>query len=260
MKTWKIYKHTLVIDCPHKGWSYIGQTSKNNLNQRWKNGWGYKAKQKNGDNTAFWNAVQKYGWDSFEHTIIEANITTLEEANLREQYWISYYNTFIGNPNCHGYNMTPGGSGYSCKHTSAAKAKISQKLKGRKLSAEHKEKIGKANKGHRMSEKQKRAISTARTGKHLSAECRSKISQSNKGKHFFVMSDEQKIKLSLAAKGKPKPKKNYKIRCIETNEIFLSCIEASKKHNIHRSAICNCVNGKAKTAGGYHWERIKEAE
>ena len=72
--------------------------------------------------------------------------------------------------------MTPGGSGYSCKHTSAAKTKISQKLKGRKLSAEHKEKIGKANKGHRMSEKQKRAISTARTGKHLYAECRSKIS------------------------------------------------------------------------------------
>lgn len=148
--------------------------------------------------------------------------------------------------------MTPGGSGYSCKHTSATKAKISQKLKGCKLSTEHKEKIGKANKGHRMSEEQKEAISKAHAGKHLSAEQKAKISQSNKGKHFFVMSEEQKIKLSLAIKGKPRPKKDCKIRCIETNEVFLSCIEAGKKHNIHRSAICNCINGKAKTAGGYH--------
>ena len=148
--------------------------------------------------------------------------------------------------------MTPGGSGYSCKHTAAAKTKISQKLKGRKLSAEHKEKIGKANKGHKLSEEQKKAISKAVTGRHLSAEHKAKISQSNKGKHFFIMSDEQKIKLSLAHSGKPNPKKNYKIRCIETDEIFLSCIEAGKKYNIHRSAICNCVNGKAKTAGGYH--------
>ena len=40
MKTWKIYKHTLLVDCEHTGWSYIGLTCQD-VKDRWSNGKGY---------------------------------------------------------------------------------------------------------------------------------------------------------------------------------------------------------------------------
>lgn len=105
-KTWVIYKHTLILDCPHKGWSYIGQT-RTPTKVRWKSGYGYTK-----NCNTFYNAIQKYGWDNFSHEIIEDGITTLEEANEREKYWIAYYHTFIRDPECRGYNMTPGGGAH----------------------------------------------------------------------------------------------------------------------------------------------------
>lgn len=82
---------------------YIGQTSQE-VERRWrKEGEGYK------DSIKFWNAIQKYGWDNFEHIILEKNLTQ-EEANEREVYWITYFDTF--NNDDKGYNMTPGGNNY----------------------------------------------------------------------------------------------------------------------------------------------------
>ena len=45
---------------------YIGQTIQS-PEERWKNGNGYKGCY------YFYNAIQKYGWDNFEHIILEQN-------------------------------------------------------------------------------------------------------------------------------------------------------------------------------------------
>lgn len=100
-KTWIIYKHI----CKVNGKYYIGLTSQKDLNQRWKNGNGYK------NNPLFYNAIKKYGWDAFNHEVIENNISTLKEANERERYWISHYHSWKYDPECNGYNITPGGDG-----------------------------------------------------------------------------------------------------------------------------------------------------
>lgn len=105
-RTWVIYKHTLIEDCEHYGWSYIGQTC-TPTKIRWKSGYGYTK-----NNQVFRSAIDKYGWDKFTHEIIEEGIQTLEEANEREKYWIAYYHTFIRDPECRGYNMTPGGGAH----------------------------------------------------------------------------------------------------------------------------------------------------
>ena len=42
---------------------YIGITSQA-VNKRWKNGKGYKS------SPYFYNAIQKYGWNNFEHNIL----------------------------------------------------------------------------------------------------------------------------------------------------------------------------------------------
>lgn len=52
----------------------------------------------------FWNAIHKYGWEDFDHEILEQNISSQKEANDRECYWVSFYDTFYS-----GYNLTLGG-------------------------------------------------------------------------------------------------------------------------------------------------------
>lgn len=98
-KTWIIYKHT----CRITNKAYIGQTSQANPNQRWRNGNGYKPRSST-YTALFWNAIQKHGWENFDHEILESGITSQEEANNREIYWIAFYDTFYN-----GYNLTLGG-------------------------------------------------------------------------------------------------------------------------------------------------------
>ena len=96
--SWYIYKHTN----KKNGKVYIGQTCQK-LNNRWQNGKGYS------NCRLFNNAIQKYGWDGFDHEILESDIKTIEEANEKEAYYIKKYNSYINYKNSNGYNMTPGG-------------------------------------------------------------------------------------------------------------------------------------------------------
>lgn len=91
-KTWVIYRHINNIN----GKSYIGQTCQNPPSLRWRDGKHYAG--------YFAQAINKYGWDNFSHEILEEGITTQEEANQRESYWINFYDSFNN-----GYNLTLGG-------------------------------------------------------------------------------------------------------------------------------------------------------
>ena len=49
------------------------------------------------------------------------------------------------------------------------------------------------------------------------------------------------------------------VRCVETGEVFESQVSAAAAMGFASSSgIANCLNGRAKTAGGYHWERYYE--
>ena len=72
----------------------------------------------------FWNVIQKYGWDNFEHEVLFDNLTK-EEAELLERCYIALYET---NNRKKGYNATEGGDGHY--HTKNAKEKISKSTKG----------------------------------------------------------------------------------------------------------------------------------
>ena len=79
---------------------YIGMT--NNLKRRWRrDGSEYKSA------TRFYEALLSEGWDSFEHEILEENLTE-EEARKKEIEWIARFDTT--NPE-HGYNTDKGGHG-----------------------------------------------------------------------------------------------------------------------------------------------------
>ena len=97
MRTGIIYKYTNKIN----GKSYIGQTIQP-LEKRHKRHL-YDSKT---DNLYFHRALQKYGSNNFELTILEENISS-DQLDEKEKYWIKYYDTFYLNDN--GYNMTEGG-------------------------------------------------------------------------------------------------------------------------------------------------------
>lgn len=93
-----VYVHTNKTN----GKKYVGQTKNgDNPNKRWNYGYGYKTQK------YFWRAIQKYGWDNFEHEIIASNLTK-EEADTFEKLLISKLDTM--NPQ-KGYNIVAGGQG-----------------------------------------------------------------------------------------------------------------------------------------------------
>ena len=92
---YKIYVHINKVN----GKIYIGQT-KQTLEQRSSNGKAYKYCRH------FWNAIQKYGWENFEHIVLIENLS-LEMANIIEEYLIKKYDSTNRKI---GYNLWFGGN------------------------------------------------------------------------------------------------------------------------------------------------------
>ena len=49
---------------------------------------------------------------------------------------------------------------------------------------------------------------------------------------------------------------SIKVKCVETGIIYNSYTEAALSVGVNKSRISLVCNGKAKTAGGYHWEKF----
>ncbi len=100
-KTWLVYCHTNKSN----GKMYIGITGQK---PEWR--WG-----KNGNlylryNNIFAHAIKKYGWDGFEHNILEKGLSP-NDAKEKEKYYIDKYRTYVGFKDSNGYNATLGGDG-----------------------------------------------------------------------------------------------------------------------------------------------------
>lgn len=94
-KEYVVYKHTNTVN----GKVYIGLTCQDPQVRWGKDGKGYEG------STYFYNAIQKYGWDHFDHEIIQANLTQTEAQHL-EEVLIAEYKS---NQKEYGYNLTSGG-------------------------------------------------------------------------------------------------------------------------------------------------------
>jgi len=218
-KNYKVYMHIF----PNKK-VYIGITQQE-LNQRWKNGYGYKQCQ------FVWKAIEKYGWDNVKHEILYTDLTK-EEAEQKEIELIAFYKS---NQKEHGYNVANGGN---------CVGSVSEKTK---------KKISNAHKG-------KCYHPGVWKGKKLSKEHRKKLSESHKGQKVII-TDEMKTKISNALRGHEvtiatRKKISKPVLCVETNTMYYSAREASNKTDISYKNISSVCNKKRKTAGGYHWEFI----
>ncbi len=269
-----IYMHKNKIN----GKLYIGQT-----NQKPEYRWGENGKRYE-NCPRFFNAIKKYGWDKFEHIILEINLT-LEQANEREIYWIKYYDSTNEEK---GYNIQEGGLNRNV--TNDTKEKLSKHAKALWQDIDHREKISKLmkekwqdqeyiekqklareNRHWKLSEEGKKRISEARKayiiehgtptqGKGHSEQAKEKIRQSKIGEknpmYGKTTSDYQKQRA--------KECQNKRIRCIETGQIFESRKEAAAWAGLKSSTgIIDQIAGRKKSAGKHpttgeklHWENI----
>lgn len=207
-KKFIVYIHRLKND----GRVYVGQTCTSLEQRSGSNGYKYKHCPK------FYHAIQKYGWENFQHIVIYKNLT-LEQANIKEQELIKLYNSIEN-----GFNLVPGGRNHLWSD------QYKEKMKERNLGSKN------PNYGKPRSQETKRKIGEA-----------NKISQQGK-KH----SKQTKDKMSKAHK------KYCPILCIETQKIYNCLVDASMdvantKQAGHIKEVCD---GKRKTAFKYHWKYL----
>ena len=256
---------------------YIGQTCQK-PEYRWNNGEGYK------NCSYFYKAIQKYGWDNFEHIILEQNLT-LNEANEKEEYYIKLYNSIDSKM---GYNLSYGGNNKNVSNLT--KEKCSQNMKEFWQNEEHRK-----NMSEKMKEKwkdpeyRKKQESYKKEHKHnISEEGRKKISEARKEyikKHGTPTqgvghTEEAKEKIRQSKLGEKNPmygkhhttewkeevskKLSKSIKCLETGQIFNSRKEAAEWCGLKSSSgISDCLSGRKKSAGKHpisgvklHWIEI----
>ena len=218
-ENYSVYIHTNKINNK----KYIGLTGKQ-PEQRWSNGKHYN------HSTHFNRAIQKYGWDNFEHEIVKTHLTA-EEASELEKELIKKYDTTNME---HGYNLDSGGS--RTTHSNETKEKIRKAITGIKRSDKTKEKLRKAAIGNKNS-----------VGKHHTEEARQKNREAHIGK-THTLSEEAKLKISLSQKTRKE------IICVELNLEFHSVGATAKYFGTAQGNISQALTGRSKTCLGYHWK------
>lgn len=211
-----VYKHINKLN----GKVYIGQTALT-VERRWRNGKGYKI-------GIFRKAIEKYGWDNFEHIIIKEGLTK-EEANLLESSLIKEYKE-LGMS----YNITDGGEGaLGYKHTEETRKKMSLRNRGKKVPEHVKVMVSARFKDIPLTDEHKIKISIALKGKAKSEEAKLKM-KLNHNYHDLV----EIIKCD----------KEGNIICI-----YPSIADASRDTGVLQTHISRCARGKRKSAGGFKW-------
>lgn len=165
---------------------------------------------------------------NIEIVLVEENISSLEEANIREMYWIQYFKDL----GCDLVNSTNGGDGTA----------------GLRVSDEHKRKLSELNKGKKLSEEQKKKIGDGRRGQKFTPDQKEnhRLSKQN-------ISDETKFKQKLIKIKAWLINNNYNIENLTELEIIklresIKYLNENKKYELEEL-------GKIKTI-----EEFKERE
>ena len=212
-----VYQHKNKIN----GKIYIGITSQKPEDRWGSQGCNYKS------SPHFYSAIQKYGWDNFEHNILFTDLTK-EQACLKEQELIKEYNSMNRE---FGYNSTSGGDIFTMNEET--KQKISQAMIGNQNGL-----------GHPCSEEEKEKISNAQKGRKFTEEHKQKLSEAAKNRHVPCSEEKKQI-----LKEKSHKKSVY---CEELDKIFESVQECSRQLGIPATNISKLCNGRGKTLKGYH--------
>lgn len=219
-----VYKHT--SPC---GKVYIGITSKK-PSQRWSNGHGYSR------NPYFSRAIRKYGWENFKHEILFEGLSEYQ-ANVVEQMQINFYDSTNRRK---GYNISIGGGAMTGrKHSEEAKAKMSEKAKGRAIWCE----------GKLLSELHRQHLSEGHRGIRQSDETKRKRAESLKG-HRVNRESLEKAVVQMSLSGE----------FIEEHKSMTLAAASIGKTQSAVPHISECCKGKRQQCFGFKWKYKERRE
>lgn len=242
-RTYCVYKHTNKIN----GKVYIGITSQR-PKKRWDCGRGYQK------NDHFWRAIEKYGWENFDHEIVCEGLTP-EEAFHREQELILKYEAQDYRK---GYNTSAGGEGgatgmggekhpmYGKHHTEETRAKLRAVKTGVPYSPERYAAFLERLDRKELRERAYRTIAGYNKGQRWDEESNRKRSESNRGKK---RSEETKRRVSESHKI-PVLQFTRDGEFVREWDCGKSAGEVLSIHPGHISKVCK---NQRKTAGGFIW-------
>ena len=253
-----IYCYTNKIN----GLKYIGQTT-NEIGRRYsftnpnvRYCTSYEIYKQGGKLSKFDQARKDFGLGAFEYKIIDRienddKECLINQLNALETYYIKKYDTMNN-----GYNMTEGG--YNGLLSDETKHKISESLKGHKMSLLTYQKLCLT--GHPHSEETKERISELAKERYKNKENHPMF-----GKHH---TEESKRKNSESRKGKCTGKENGKARKVlmfSTEGVLLKefdcLIEAARSlGKSYVTGISNCCKHTAYKSFGYCWRYKEEYE
>lgn len=213
-----VYKHKNKIN----GKIYFGITSRKPTERWGSNGSNYKS------TPHFYSAIQKYGWDNFEHNILYENLTEKEACDI-EQMLIKEYHT---QDREYGYNILEGGQ--ASQLPKEVREKMSKAMMGNQNGL-----------GHPCTEEKKQKISIAQKGRKLTEEHKAKLSEAAKKRHVPCSEEKKKI----LSQNYPNKRMVY---CDETDIVYFSVHECARQLNLNPSLVSKVCRGKLHTTGGYH--------
>lgn len=207
-----VYCHTNKIN----GKKYVGVTNQK-PEKRWKNGKGYK------NNPYFYNAIEKYGWEEFDHDILFTNLSR-DEAGEEEKRLISKWDLTNREK---GYNVEGGG------------------ISGKIVSEETKKKLSEITKKQMTPE-----------ARQYLRECTLRqFAEKGHPTQGHPCSDEKKTKISEAHNYHKKKIAQYTSDGVLI-DVYSSLHEMERKTGCFRSAVSNYIKGKAQYCYGYDWKLI----
>jgi len=240
-KKFCVYKHT-----SPDGKVYIGITCRE-PQKRWRNGKGYAI------GTYFRNAIDKYGWDNFEHEILASGLTE-DEASLAEDFYINLFNAT--DREC-GYNLKSGGF-VGGRYTVTVKAKISKSNREFwDIHPEMRKEFSERMVGKKKSIEARQKMSVSKTGKHpyRSEEHNQKIAEGIRSYYATHQEDAVKQGNRIAQYSLDKRKAIVQLRqdgsLVSTYE---SARAAERATGIDNRNINSCCRGFKKSVGGYKWQ------
>lgn len=248
-KNYKIYIHKNTIN----GKMYIGQT-KQSLARRFRNGEGYI------NCPHFYAAIQKYGWDNFEHYIYKDNLSQ-QQANQLEKELIQKYHT--QNPKF-GYNIATGGNNVvpseiiSQNNIKNWNNGIYDKIKNKIFCVELDRYFESALEAQRQIKVDNSSIQKACKGKARYAGLINGMPL-----HWLFAEQVSDDKIKELKNRTEKITIGFPLYCVELDQYFKSAAEASKKYKIDASSIRKAARGINKSAGRHpttneklHWKQL----
>ena len=229
-----IYKYTYLPT----GESYIGQTTNFTKRQR-------DHLSEDRTNLRFHNLLRKH-YNDFKIEILEENISTIQELNKKEKFYIKKYNTYLG----FGFNLTEGGDGgfQACNNYWKNNPKKMQEHIKRiqPLAAQASKEYWKNN-----PEWKQQHLKEMKNGwKKWKENNEDHFKENLKNAHLKAKEWRENNKEVFENNRKKAVEANKKkVKLLNTGEIFNSITEAANYYNICATSISACCKGKRQSAG-----------